>query len=156
MCGRITRNGCSQGARAPRSAHVTRNVYCQLSELEDVVFNDFIRDDFIPEGDAQIAWGSASLPDPVALETEERRGEAPLSLSPRLQGHSDTRKRKNERDVLEALGENNCDAGMSVENVPAVVNIKTLMGRFIAHKFSTRWVVRNVLQDSKTKQGRLR
>ena len=31
-----------------------------------------------------------------------------------------------------------CDAGMSVENVPAVVNIKTLKGQFIAHnKFST-------------------
>ena len=31
----------SQGARAPRSAHATRNVYSQLSRLEDVVFNDF-------------------------------------------------------------------------------------------------------------------
>ena len=30
---------------------------------------------------------------------------------------------------------------MSVENVPAVVNIKTLKGRFIAHKFSTGWSV---------------
>ena len=30
---------------------------------------------------------------------------------------------------------------MSVENVPAVVNIKTLKGRFIAHKFSTGWAV---------------
>jgi hypothetical protein len=33
-----------------------------------------------------------------------------------------------------------CDSGMSVENVPAVVDIKTLKGRFIAHKFSTGWV----------------
>jgi hypothetical protein len=66
---------------------------------------------------------------------------------------------------------------MSVENVPAVLNIRTLKGQFIAHKFSTGWAVevvksgkeeeccwpvcsqvkvRNVLQDSKTKQGRLR
>ena len=31
---------------------------------------------------------------------------------------------------------------MSVENVLVVVNIKTLLkGRFIAHKFSTGWVV---------------
>jgi hypothetical protein len=30
---------------------------------------------------------------------------------------------------FEALGEYKCDAGMSVENVPAVVNIKTLTGR---------------------------
>ena len=36
---------------------------------------------------------------------------------------------------------NKRDAGMSVETVPAVVNIKTLKGRFIAHKFSTGWVV---------------
>jgi hypothetical protein len=28
---------------------------------------------------------------------------------------------------------------MSVENVPVVVNIKTLKGRFTAHKFSTGW-----------------
>jgi hypothetical protein len=30
---------------------------------------------------------------------------------------------------------------MSVENVPAVVNIKTLEGQFVAHKFSTGWAV---------------
>jgi hypothetical protein len=41
----------SQGARAHRSVHATRNVYFQLSGLEDVVFNDFLQDDFIPEGD---------------------------------------------------------------------------------------------------------
>ena len=41
----------SQGARAaPRTAQATRNVYSQLSGLEDVVFIDFIKDDFIPEG----------------------------------------------------------------------------------------------------------
>jgi hypothetical protein len=33
---------------------------------------------------------------------------------------------------LEALGDYKCDAGMSVENMPAVVNITTLKGRFIA------------------------
>jgi hypothetical protein len=40
-----------------------------------VVFNDFIEDDFIPEGDftsSQVESGSASLPDPVTLETEEQ------------------------------------------------------------------------------------
>ena len=30
---------------------------------------------------------------------------------------------------------------MSVENVPAVVNIYKLKGQFIAHKFSTEWTV---------------
>jgi hypothetical protein len=43
-----------------------------------------------------------------------------------------------ERDFLEALGDHKCDAGMSVENGPAVVNI------------------RNVLLDSKPKQGNFR
>ena len=89
----------SHGVRAPRSDHTTRNVYSQLSRLEDVVFNDFIKDDFIPEGDGQVASGSASLPDPVALETEEQRLE----------------REQNERDVLEALGAYKCDAGMFVE-----------------------------------------
>ena len=69
-----------------------------------MVVNDFIKDDFIPEGDGQVASGSASLPDPVALETAEQTLE----------------REQNERDVLEALGEYKCDAGMSVENVPAV------------------------------------
>jgi hypothetical protein len=40
---------------------------------------------------------------------------------------------------------------MSVENVPAVVNIKTLKGRFIAHKFSTGWVVGVVKSVEKKK-----
>lgn len=38
---------------------------------EDVVFNDFMKDDFIPEADTQVVSGSASLPAHVALETEE-------------------------------------------------------------------------------------
>ena len=99
----------------------SNEVYSQLSGLEDVASNDFIKYAFISEGDGQVASGSASLPDPVALETEEQRLE----------------KEQNERDFLEALGDYRCDAVMSVENVPAVVNIKTLKGRFIAHKFST-------------------
>ena len=58
---------------------------------------------------------------------------------------------QNEGDVLEALGDYKCDAGMSVENVPAVVHIKTLKGRFIAHKFSTGWsvgLVKNVEKEN--------
>jgi len=42
---------------------------------------------------------------------------------------------QNERDVRETLGEYKCDAGMSVQNVPVIVNIKILSGRFIAQKF---------------------
>ena len=36
-------------------------------------FNDFIKGDFIPEGDGPVASDSASLPEPVALETEVQR-----------------------------------------------------------------------------------
>ena len=40
---------------------------------------------------------------------------------------------QNERDVLDALGEDEWDAGISVEieDVPAIVNIQTLKGRLI-------------------------
>jgi hypothetical protein len=46
--------------------------------------NDFIKDDLIPEGHGHVASGS--LPDPVALETEEQTLE----------------REQNESDVLEA------------------------------------------------------
>ena len=52
-----------------------------------MVCNDFIKDDCIPEGDGQVASGSASIPDPVVLETEERMLE----------------RQQNEHDVLDAL-----------------------------------------------------
>ena len=104
---------------------MTRKVYSQLSGLEDAAFNDFIKDDFISVGHGQVASGSASLPDPVALETEVKTLE----------------REQNERGVLEALGEYKCDPGMSVENVSVVVNIKTLKGQCIAHKLlGGRWV----------------
>ena len=37
-----------------------RKVYSQLSGLEDVVFNDFIKDDCIPAGDGQVTSGTGS------------------------------------------------------------------------------------------------
>ncbi len=86
-------------------------------------------DDFIREGDDQVASGCAFLPeaDPVVLETEEEMLE----------------REQNERDVLDALGEYKCDAGMSVEDVPAIVNIKTLKGRLIALKFNPGWTIKS-------------
>ena len=51
------------------------------------LFNDFIKDDFIPEGDGQVASGSVSLSDPVVLETEEQMLE----------------REQNERVVLESI-----------------------------------------------------
>ena len=63
----------SAGVTRPnRRAQGRSNVYSQLSGLQDVVFNDFIKDDFIPKGDVQVASGSASLPDPVVFQTEEQ------------------------------------------------------------------------------------
>jgi len=94
----------SQGAPAPsppKSAHATSNMYSQLSGLEDTVFHDFVKNDCIPDGDGQVASGSASLLDPLVLETEEQMLE----------------REQDERDVLEALGAYYCDAGISVEDV---------------------------------------
>jgi hypothetical protein len=79
----------------------------------------------IAEGDGQVASGSASLPDPVDLDTEEQTLE----------------REQNERDVLEALGECKCDYGMFVEDVTVIVIIKRLKGRLIAHKFNTGWTM---------------
>ena len=47
---RNTRWSTAGVTRGSRSAQGTSNVYSQLSGLEDVVFNDFIKDDFIPVG----------------------------------------------------------------------------------------------------------
>ena len=44
-----------------------------------------------------------------------------------------------------------CAAGMSVEDVPTAVNIRTLKGQFIAHKFSTGWAVEVVKSVEKKK-----
>ena len=96
-----------------------------LRILHDVGFNDFIKDDFIPEGDGQVTSDSVSLPHPVSLETEDQTFE----------------RDQKECDVLETLGEYKCDTGRSVENVSDVVNTKTLKERFIAHQFSTGWSV---------------
>jgi hypothetical protein len=75
----------SAGVTRPRrGGQGLRNVYSHLSGLEDVVFNDFIKDDFISEGNGQATSGSAPLPDLVALEKQEQRLES----------------EQNERDVL--------------------------------------------------------
>ena len=100
---RLSTAGVTRGSR---SAQGTSHVYFQLSGLEDVVFNDFIKDDFVLEADAQVVSGSVSLPDPVVVETEEKM----------------LQRKQNERDVLDALGEYECDTGMSVEDVPGLDN----------------------------------
>ena len=96
----------------------------QLSGLEDVVFNDFIKDDFIPEGDGQVASGSVSLPDPVVLETEEQMLE----------------REQSEHDVLDTLGEYKYDAGMPVEDVSVIVNVKSVEKKSVAGQFAVKQV----------------
>ncbi len=48
---------------------------------------------------------------------------------------------ESEQIEREALGEYKCGTGMSVEDVTAIVNIKTLKGRLIGGKFNTGWAV---------------
>ena len=99
MCGRITKRGFRQGTvkgpvrpEAPTGRGMftlnSRDLRMWFSMISRV-----IKDDFIPESDAQVASGFASLPNPVAFETEEQTLEM---LHEREQ---------NERDVLEALDE---------------------------------------------------
>ncbi len=110
-----TSTGVTRPSRRLQDRLLGSNVCSQLSGLEDVVFNDFIKDDFIPEGGGQVTSGnsgSGSLPDPVVFETEEQILE----------------REQNKRDVLDALGEHKCDVGMSVEDVSVIVNIKTMKG----------------------------
>ena len=51
---RLSSRSSTGVTRPTRSAQGRSNIYSQLSGLEDVDFNDFIKDDFIPEGDGQV------------------------------------------------------------------------------------------------------
>ena len=77
--------GVSRGSRSAQGTLNSRD----LRMWSSCHFNDFIKDDFIPEGDGQVASGSAFLPEPLVLETEEHMLE----------------REQNERDFLDALGE---------------------------------------------------
>ena len=74
-------------ARKPRQAwwpgsisgFIHRLVYCKFSGLEEVAGNDFFKDDFLPDGNGQITSGATSLPDPVALQTEEVRSSSKVT-----------------------------------------------------------------------------
>jgi hypothetical protein len=56
---------------------------------------------------------------------------------------------RTERGALYAVGGYKCVSPSSVEDVPAIVNIKTLRGRLIAHRFSTGWDVGKVKSRQK-------
>jgi len=53
---------------------------------------------------------------------------------------------------LKQLGQHKCEAEMSVEHVHAIVNIKTLKGRLIAHKFNSGGTV-GVVKSVKKKMS---
>lgn len=61
---------------------------------------DFIKDDFLSDGNGQITTGATSLPDPVALETQEEQLES----------------NQNERDALDEVGDYEGPSGMSVQD----------------------------------------
>ena len=81
---------------------------------------------------------------------------------------------QNERDVLEALGEHKCDAGMFVENVPAVVHknnegtiyctqvlywvgeVKSVEKESVAGQIAVKYKSETYCWTQKLKQGRLR
>ena len=56
-------------------------------------------------------------------------------------------------EKVKELGLDKCDAGMSVGDVPAIVNIKTLKGRLITHKFNTGWAVGVVNKSAEKKKS---
>ena len=89
------------------SGAATSSVLSQLSGLDNVVYNDFI-DDEVDSDDEKPA--SASLPDPVLIESEEDR----------LSREADA------IDALEAVGDYVPDGTVMVEDVPRDINLKTL------------------------------
>ena len=85
------------------------SVLSQLSGLEDVVFNDFIDDEFESE-DVSEQRASASLPDSVPIESEEERAAC----------------EEDERAALDAVGDYEADPTVSLEDVPQDIVLKTL------------------------------
>jgi hypothetical protein len=74
-----------------------------------LAFNDFIKIDFIPEGDGKVTSGDTSLPDPAIRDSKESRMSVMFL-------------------ILETLYEYECDTRMSVENVTVVVKHKNSGG----------------------------
>ena len=54
--------------------------------------------------------------------------------------------------LMHWVSEYKCDTGMSVQDVHVIVNIKTLKGRLIVHKFNTGWAVGVVKSVEKKKR----
>jgi len=95
---------------ASSSASKTKSsVLSQLSGLENVLFNDFIDDEPDSE-DVSEQRASASLPDSVPIESEEERAA----------------REKDEIAALDAVGDYEADATVTLEDVPQDIIFKTL------------------------------
>ena len=81
----------------------------QLSGLENVEFNDLI-DDELDSEDVSEQRASASLPDSVPIESEEERAA----------------READEMAAFDAVGEDEADPNVMLENVPQDIVIKTL------------------------------
>jgi hypothetical protein len=86
-------------------------LFCQLSGLENVVFNDFI-DDELDSEDVSEQRASASLPDSVPIESEEERAA----------------RETDEMAALDSVGDYEADPNVMLEDVPQHIVIKTLTG----------------------------
>jgi hypothetical protein len=95
--------------RRASASKATSSVLAQLSGLENVVLNDFI-DDAVDSDGISNQMASASLPDPVPIESEEERAA----------------READEKAAFDAVGDYEPDATVMVEDVPKVIAIKNL------------------------------
>jgi hypothetical protein len=100
------------GGKRPQRASASKaksSVLSQLSGLENVVFNDFIDNEFDSE-DVSEQRASASLPDSVPIESEEERAA----------------READEMAALDSVGDYEADPNVMLEDVPQDIVIKTL------------------------------
>jgi hypothetical protein len=107
---RVSSKTC--GGKRPQRVSASKaksSALSQLSGLENVVFNDFIDDEFHSE-DVSEQRASASLPDSVPIESEEERAA----------------READEMAALDSVGDYEADPTVMLEDVPQDIVIKTL------------------------------
>ena len=101
-----------RGRKRPQRASASKaksSVLSQLSGLENVVLNDSI-DEELDSEDVSEQRASTSLPDSVPIESEEERAA----------------READEMAAFDAVGEDEADPNVMLENVPQDIVIKTL------------------------------
>jgi hypothetical protein len=106
---RVQSKGCVAHPQRVSASNAKSSVLSQLSGLENVVFNDFIYEEFDSE-DVSDQRASASLPDSVPIESEEERAA----------------REAGEMAALDAVGDYEEDPNVMLEDVPQDIVIKTL------------------------------